>query len=218
MVSHELRTPLTVVLAHLELLLDDDELPPRLQPQLEAIERNARRLHSLVVDLLQVAQTVDGGVELQLTDVDLVALLDETIEAWRPELDASGLTLERETPPRLVATVDRQRLRVVVDHLVSNAVKYTGRGGTITLGLQGGDAHHVCLRVGDTGMGIAEAERDHVFSSFVRGDEAARRRISGTGLGLHIVRSIVVAHGGEVTVDTTPGEGSTFQVTLPQGV
>jgi len=217
-VSHELRTPLTVVLAHLELLLDDDELPPRLQPQLEAIERNARRLHSLVVDLLQVAQTVDGGVELQLTDVDLVALLDETIEAWRPELDASGLTLERETPPRLVATVDRQRLRVVVDHLVSNAVKYTGRGGTITLGLQGGDAHHVCLRVGDTGMGIAEAERDHVFSSFVRGDEAARRRISGTGLGLHIVRSIVVAHGGEVTVDTTPGEGSTFQVTLPQGV
>jgi two-component system, OmpR family, phosphate regulon sensor histidine kinase PhoR len=216
-VSHELRTPLTVVLAHLELLVDDNDLPPRIRPQLEAIERNARRLQSLVIDLLQVAQAVDGGLELQLTDVDLVPLLSETIESWRPRVDASGLTLVCETPPRLVANVDGQRLRQVVDHLVSNAVTYTGTGGTITLKLEG-DGRHVRLWVSDTGIGMDEAERDEVFSWFVRGDEAARQLIPGTGLGLTIVRSIVIAHGGEVTVDTTPGVGSTFHVTLPQGV
>lgn len=215
-VSHELRTPLTVVLANLELLVEDDDLPPGIQRQLQAIERNAQRLGSMVADLLQVAQAADGGLELQRTDVDLVALLGDTVEAWRPQVDASGLTLECETPPRVVANVDRQRLKQVVDNLISNAVKYTGRGGTITLGLQG-DAHHVRLCVSDTGIGMDEADREHVFSWFVRGDEAARRLIPGTGLGLHIVRTIVVAHGGNVTVDSTPGEGSTFHVTLPQG-
>jgi signal transduction histidine kinase len=169
-----------------------------------------------VADLLQVAQALDGGLELQREDVDLVALLGETVEAWRPTVDASGLTLECEAPPRLVATVDRQRLRQAVDHLISNAVKYTGRGGTITLGLHS-DADHVRLGVSDTGMGIAEADREHVFSWFVRGDEAAGRLISGTGLGLNIVRTIVVAHGGEVTLDSVPGKGSTFHVTLPRG-
>lgn len=215
-VSHELRTPLTVVLANLELLVEDDDLPPKIQPQMQAIERNALRLESLVVELLRVAEAADSDLELKRTEVDLVALLGETVETWRPKVDASGLTLGCETPPRLVATVDRQRLRQVIDNLVSNAVRYTGRGGTITLGLHG-DTNHVRLRVSDTGRGIDEAEREHVFSWFVRGDEAARRLISGTGVGLHIVRTIVMAHGGEVTVDSTPGEGSTFHVTLPQG-
>jgi two-component system phosphate regulon sensor histidine kinase PhoR len=96
-VSHELRTPLTVVLAHLELLVEDNDLPPGIQQQLEAIERNAQRLGSLVADLLQVAQAADGDLELQRTDVDLDALLGETVEAWRPQVDASGLTLGCDT-------------------------------------------------------------------------------------------------------------------------
>jgi len=215
-VSHELRTPLTAVLGNLELLVESDDLPPDVRQQLQVIERNAHRLESLVSDLLQVAQAVDGGLELRRTEVDLVALLDEAVEAWRPQVEASGLTLGCETPPRLVANLDGHRLRQVVDNLVSNAVKYTGRGGTITIGLQD-DAHQVRLCVSDTGMGMDEAEREHVFSWFVRGDEAARRHISGTGLGLNIVSTIVVAHGGEVTVDSTPGEGSAFHVTLPRG-
>jgi two-component system phosphate regulon sensor histidine kinase PhoR len=215
-VSHELRTPLTVVLANLELLVEDDDLTPDVHRQLEAIERNARRLESLVADLLLVAQAFEGQLPLQRADVDLVALLDEAIEAWRPAADAARVSLVCQTPRSLVATVDRQRLRQAVDHLVSNAVTYTSTGGTITLGLQG-DAHQVRLCVSDTGVGMDEAERERVFSRFVRGDEAARRLISGTGLGLNIVRTIVVAHGGEVTVDSTPGEGSTFHVSLPHG-
>lgn len=215
-VSHELRTPLTSILGHLELLVESDSLPPGIQRQLHVIERNALRLESLVSDLLHVAQTVDGGLELQRTEVELVALVDDVVETWRPQVDASGLTLGCETPPTLVATVDGQRLWQVVDNLVSNAVKYTGRGGTITLGLHG-DAHHVRLCVSDTGIGTDEAEREQVFSWFVRGDEAVQRHIPGTGLGLNIVSGIVAAHGGEVTVDSTPGKGSTFQVTLPHG-
>lgn len=119
---------------------------------------------------------------MRRTEVDLVALVDEAVEAWRPQVEASGLIIGCETPPRLVATADGHRLRQVVDNLVSNAVKFTASGGTITIGLQD-DAHQVRLCVSDTGMGMDEAEREHVFSWFVRGDEAARRHIPGTGLG-----------------------------------
>lgn len=131
-------------------------------------------------DLLHVAQAVDGGLELRRTEVDLVALVNDVVETWRPQIDASGLTLGFEAPPRLVATVDGQRLWQVVDNLVSNAVKYTGRGGTVTFGLHG-DAHHVRLCVSDTGIGMDEDEREQVFSWFVRGDEAVRQQIPGNG-------------------------------------
>lgn len=213
-VSHELRTPLASVLGHLEMLAERDDLPAGVQRQLLVIERNALRLRSLVSDLLQVAQANDGGLKLKRTEVDLVALVDEAVEAARRQAEASGLILVTDTPPRLVASVDGERLRQVVDNLVSNAVKYSENGGTVTVGLQRED-HLVRLRVTDTGIGLDEGEMEQVFSWFVRGEQAVKRHIPGSGLGLNIVSTIVAAHDGEVTVESTPGRGSTFQVTLP---
>ena len=213
-VSHELRTPLASVLGHLEMLVERDDLPPGVQRQLQVIERNAVRLRSLVSDLLQVAQAVDGGVRLHRSEVDLVALVDEAVESARPAAEASGLSLVIDAPERLVATVDGERLRQVVDNLVTNAVKYTETGGTVTVGLQTDD-DGVQLWVTDTGIGMDDAEIEQVFSWFVRGEEAVQRQIPGTGLGLNIVSTIVAAHGGKISVESAPGEGSTFRVTLP---
>lgn len=214
-VSHELRTPLVSVLGHLELLTERDDLPSGVQRQLEVIERNALRLRALVSDLLQMARAVDGGPELQRTKTDIVALVEDTVEDWRPRADAAGLTLRSNTPPTLVAAVDGARLRQVVDSLVSNAVNYTEPGGKVTIGLRGDD-HQVRLSVSDTGVGMDEAELKRAFTWFVRGDQAVQRQIPGTGLGLNLASIIVAAHGGEITAESTPGQGSTFHVTLLQ--
>jgi two-component system phosphate regulon sensor histidine kinase PhoR len=213
-VSHELRTPLTSVLGHVELLVDRDDLPHGVQQQVRVIERNAVRLLALVTDLLHVAQATNGSMKLQRRQVDLVAMVEEAVECWRPQAEASGLTLSRDTPPSLVATVDRECVRRVVDNLLSNAVKYTEMGGAVTILVQG-DAHESRISVSDTGIGIDEAEAEQMFTWFNRGAAALHRHVPGTGLGLNIVSTIVAAHGGEVTLESAPGAGSTFHVTLP---
>lgn len=151
---------------------------------------------------------------MQRDEVDLIALVEDTVESWSPQVDAAGLTLSTDMPPKLAATADGTRLRQVVDNLVSNAVNYTEPGGKVTIGLQD-NHHHVDLWVSDTGMGMDEAELERAFTWFVRGDQAVKRQIPGTGLGLNIASIIVAAHGGEITVESTPGQGSTFHVTLP---
>ena len=213
-VSHELRTPLTAVLGYLELLLDKFGLDPEIAEQLAVVERNARRLETLVADLLHVAQAREGGLTLQRDDVDVAGLLREAVEAARPGAVAGGVRLEVEAPDRLVAHVDGQRLRQVVDNLLSNGIKYTQPGGEVRAVLeQAGE--DVRLRVADTGIGIAPGEVERVFARFYRGDEARRRQIPGNGLGLNIVSAIVEAHGGTLGLDSEPGVGSTFRVTLP---
>jgi two-component system phosphate regulon sensor histidine kinase PhoR len=172
------------------------------------------RLLALVTDLLHVAQATNGSMKLQRRQVDLVAMVEEAVECWRPQAEASGLTLSRDTPPSLVATVDRECVRRVVDNLLSNAVKYTEMGGAVTILVQG-DAHESRISVSDTGIGIDEAEAEQMFTWFNRGAAALHRHVPGTGLGLNIVSTIVAAHGGEVTLESAPGAGSTFHVTLP---
>lgn len=213
-VSHELRTPLTAVLGYVEMLLDREDLPEGVDAQLEVVQRNAQRLEVLVSDLLHVAQAREGGFEIQRGPVDLAVLLREALQAVRHAAEASQITLSVDAPERLVAVVDGQRFRQVLDNLVSNAVKYTPAGGSVTVHLRGDD-HGVELVVDDTGIGIHQDEFTDVFGRFFRGDEAMRRQIPGTGLGLNIVRSIVAAHGGEVTLDSEPGRGSSFRVRLP---
>jgi signal transduction histidine kinase len=117
-------------------------------------------------------------------------------------------------PAIFEAEVDGERIRQVLDNLLSNAIKYSEPGSTIFVQLQSRSSE-VILTVRDEGIGIENADLDRLFTRFHRGAEAERRLISGTGLGLSIVRSIVEAHGGEVEVDSVPGHGSTFVVTLP---
>ncbi|MBC9733485.1 sensor histidine kinase [Nocardioides marmotae] len=213
-VSHELRTPLTAVLGHLEMLCEDEELPGDVRQRLQVVRRNADRLRSLVSDVLLVARAGEVGLEMERSDVDLVRLVREAVEAARPGAERTGLDLTARTPGRLVVRVDERRVRQVVDNLLSNAVKYTEAGGSVrvTLRLAAGAVE---LEVADTGIGIAADELGAVFTRFFRGAAATARHIPGTGLGLEITSSIVGAHGGSVAVSSEPGGGSVFTVTLP---
>jgi PAS domain S-box-containing protein len=213
-VSHELRTPLTSVLGHLEMLCEHDELPAAVTAQLRVVQRNALRLQTLLSDLLQVGQAGEGALPLQRTTVDLAALVNQAVEASRPSAEKAGVDVGVEVPDRLEARVDEQRIRQVLDNLISNALKYNEDGGSVTVVLRQGKTA-IELQVSDTGMGIAQDEVEHVFDRFFRGCEVREKQIPGTGLGLNIVHSIVAAHHGEVTLASEVGRGSTFRVTLP---
>jgi two-component system phosphate regulon sensor histidine kinase PhoR len=213
-VSHELRTPLTAVLGHLELLAERTDLPAGAAAQVRVIERNAVRLRHLVSDLLHVAQVQNRGLQLARSPVDLGSLVQQAVEALRPSALAGDIAVVADTEDGVVAMVDGQRLRQVVDNLVSNAVKYTDAGGSVTVSLHRDD-RTVEIAVADTGIGIEPAEVERLFTRFFRGSQAQIRVAPGAGLGLAIVQSIVGAHGGEVRVDSEVGVGSRFRVLLP---
>ncbi|GAB2765304.1 hypothetical protein GCM10027020_17110 [Nocardioides salsibiostraticola] len=213
-VSHELRTPLTSVLGHLEMLGDRDDLSAEVLGQLDVAQRNANRLRALVSDLLQVAQAQEGNLELQRRPADVAALVREEVEALRPTAERKQVVTDASGPDDLIIEIDEQRIRQVIDNLVTNAVKYTEPGGAVHVSLRptGGGVE---IAVTDTGIGIPADELDRVFSRFFRGSGAVVGQIPGTGLGLNIVASIVRAHGGTIGLQSEVGRGSTFLVTLP---
>lgn len=213
-VSHELRTPLTSVLGYLEMLCEHEGLPPEVASQLRVVQRNALRLRALLSDLLHVGQVREDRLQLQRTSVDLTALVNGAVEATRPSAEKGGIAVRIDAPDHLSALVDEQRIRQVLDNLMSNAVKYSEAGGSVTVVLRRG-ADAIELAVSDTGIGIADDEVEHVFGRFFRGGQALEKHIPGTGLGLNIVSSIVAAHDGAVTLESEVGRGSTFRVTLP---
>ncbi|GAB3248632.1 ATP-binding protein [Nocardioides dilutus] len=215
-VSHELRTPLTSVLGYLELLRARHDLPDGVRTHLDVIHRNAGSLKLLVSDLLDVAQAREGGLELHRKDTDLTALVLEALDAARPLAGAAELDLAVDVPDTLVAHVDGPRMRQVVDNLVSNAVKYTPPGGSVTVALSR-DGDDAVLTVRDDGIGMTEQEAERAFTRFFRGEAARRREIPGTGLGLNIASSIVDAHAGKIELESEPGRGSRFTVRLPIG-
>ena len=216
-VSHELRTPLTAVLGHLEILAESVDLPPPVRRQLGVVRRNAERLRTLVSDLLEVAQAHAGSLQLDRDTVDVARLVHEALEAAAPAADAAGVALEVDVPEVLEALVDGQRLRQVVDNLVSNAVKYTDRGGAAGVRV-GVDGTTLDIRVHDSGIGMNAAEVERAFTRFFRGSGALERHRPGTGLGLTIVQSIVEAHGGSISLSSEPGTGTEFHVRLPGAV
>ena len=142
-------------------------------------------------------------------------VVGEAVDAAPPDADLAGVTLDCEAPEALAAVVDGIRMRQVADNLIANAIKYSLPGSQVHVTLAADD-DVVRLVVADTGEGIEEADLDQLFSKFVRGQNATRRLVPGTGLGLNIVRTIVEAHGGEVSLESTAGVGTTVRVTLPR--
>ena len=214
-VSHELRTPLTSILGHLELLADVPDNPTEVLRRVRVVQRNATRLRDLVSDLLQAAQMNNGQVQLNRLPRVVADIVVDAVEAVRPMARTSGIEVVLDVPEQgPVASVDGPRLRQVLDNLLSNGVKYTEPGGTVTVVLRQVDST-LDISVSDTGIGIAPAELDRLFTRFFRGSQAKKRMTPGAGLGLSIVRSIVEAHGGDVQIDSVLGEGSTFRVLLP---
>jgi len=212
-VSHELRTPTTAVLGSVELAREVEGLPPDAERLLDVASRNAERLVELVGGILEAAR--EERVDLVLAPCDLLEVVDAALEAAAPAASAAGVSLRtgpRDAPVRAVA--DAFRLRQVVDNLVSNAVKYNHEGGWVEIGAHAvGDL--VWLIVRDDGIGIAEADQDHLFERFFRAESVRSTGIHGTGLGLAICRQIVRRHGGDLTVLSVLGEGTTATMTIP---
>jgi signal transduction histidine kinase len=204
-VGHELRTPLAIVSGHLELVGDD---PEERRETLELVRDELERMGRLVDDLVLLARAERPDF-LELETVDLGALSSELL-AKASALADREWALERRGAGRIVA--DRQRLTQAMMNLVGNAVLHTQPGDSIALGAETRDGR-ARLWVRDSGPGIAEGDRERIFERFARGTD--ERRDQGTGLGLAIVRAIAEAHGGEVRLESAPGEGACFALELP---
>ncbi|WP_182523705.1 sensor histidine kinase [Nocardioides dongkuii] len=218
LVSHELRTPLTSIAGYVELLQDRSDLPDGVDRQLEVVERNAQRLMRLIGDLLESAQlTAASALPLVRRRCDLARIVRDAVEAVGPAADTAGLTLAADLPDELWVFADSLRIAQLVDNLLSNAAKYTPAGGSVAVSL-GMDGTRAELVVRDSGIGIAAADRDRLFTRFFRGVQAEQQAIQGVGLGLSICKSIVESHGGRIEVESELGVGSVFCVRLPLGV
>lgn len=214
-VSHELRTPLTSIAGFLELMQDEEHLlGDDGRRYLDVIRRSTERLHALVEDLLLVAQIDAKRIELSLAPVDVAGLARRTVDSARPAAADKGVAVEvvADHPPAVPA--DERRLTQVLDNLVSNAVKFTGEGGRVTVSVDR-DGEGVLLTVADTGVGIPRDEQDRVFSRFFRASTATRNAIPGSGLGLAISRALVEQHGGTIALRSREGEGTRVTVSLP---
>jgi signal transduction histidine kinase len=216
--SHELRTPLTMILAPLEGLLAEEfgPLTPTQRAYLQANQRNAIRLLKLINDLLDLAKKEEGYLRLRVERSDLRALLEEVVAYASPLASRKKLKLEltvKKLPQDL--HVDVEKIERVLVNLISNALKFTSEGGvTVTLDSIDGET---CLCVEDTGIGITSEGLAHIFERFRQGDGSVTRRFGGTGIGLAYAKEIVNLHGGDITVESTPGKGSRFVVRLPEG-
>ncbi|MCW2760253.1 MAG: sensor histidine kinase [Marmoricola sp.] len=216
-VSHELRTPLTSIIGYVDIILEDtDDLPSDVRDYLVTVQRNARRLHRLVDDLLSTAlQSVTKVLDVER--VSVAELLQRSALEAANTASAAGLTLECDTSAvasALDIEGDAERLAQVFDNLFSNAIKYTPSGGHVAA-LLTQEHEHAVVRVRDTGRGIAEAELGEIFTKFFRSTTVLTDAIPGIGLGLSITKTIVDAHGGEIAVTSELGRGTTFEVRLP---
>ena len=215
LVSHELRTPLTSIRGYLELVLDDsDQLASAHREFLQIVDRNVDRLLHLVSDLLLVAQVDAGKLTFEWTEVDLVSLVGECVQAARPVAEVAGVELVFGATSARPIIADPSRIGQLLDNLISNAIKFTPAGGRVDVGVDGsGDG--AAIEVRDTGYGIAIEDQSQLFERFFRTQSASEMAIAGTGLGLSIAKAIVDAHGGAISVESAKGSGTTFRVVLP---
>lgn len=215
-VSHDLRNPLSVVSFASEALLRAWSAEPERaaeRRQLEGIALSAERMRRLINDLLDVARADAGRLAVDPVPVPVGRLVLDALEAHAPLAEARAILtrvrIPAEPPPVLA---DPDRVLQVLSNLLGNAIRFTPRGGGITLAAEA-DAREVRFSVADTGPGIAPEHLPHVFDRFWR---AQRARRGGAGLGLAIARGLVEAHGGRIWAESVPGEGSTFTFTLPR--
>ena len=210
-IAHELRTPLSGIVSRIEAA-QDGVLADR-PANLEAMHTEALRLTRLVGDLGKLAEAQRPGLTLAKQLLDLRELVHERVVVHRDDFQAAGIELvERLADGHTYG--DRGRIVEIVDNLLSNALRYTDAGGTVTLELreEGGE---VLLDVSDTGIGIREEDLAYIFERFWRAEPSRARRTGGAGIGLAIVRELVRAHGGRIDVESRPGKGSRFRVALP---
>ena len=211
--AHELRTPLAVLRGSIEVALRGDRSPDEYRQVLASSLEEAERLIRLSEDLLLLSRSL-AGPEPTRALVDLEPLMLEVFDVGARLGQAAGVGVRIETAAPATVRGDATAYRRALLNLVENAVKYTPRGGKVELGLIAEDGTAV-LTVADTGIGVEPADAERIFEPFVRLDTARGRDTGGAGLGLAIARSVVVAHGGTLSVESRPGSGSRFTIRLP---
>jgi two-component system phosphate regulon sensor histidine kinase PhoR len=216
-VSHELKTPLTAIRGLVETVLDDPNMDAATQRRFqEKIRDQAGRLSALVSDLLTLARAEGAVAPAEVGILDLRGPLRDSAARFGPACEAKALILLVELPPQpALVRGDEESLRQIVDNLLDNALKYTPEGGRIWLRLVADDAR-LTIEVQDTGIGIEPRHQERIFERFYRVDKARSRELGGTGLGLSIVKHLTLSLGGNVSLESSPGRGSTFRVQLPR--
>ena len=214
-ISHELRTPLTSILAFVETLEDgaikDEENNQRF---LGVIRKNAQRMHRLIDDILELSIIESGKISLESKNVSLYNLVEETFTNLSGKAGERRIKLINEVGEDASVFADSMRLEQMLTNLIDNAVKFNAEDGSVVVGLTRENGRDF-ISVSDTGEGISADHLQRIFERFYRTDRARSREIGGTGLGLAIVKHLARLHGGEVSVKSTLGKGSTFAIELP---
>ncbi|RYZ76505.1 MAG: hybrid sensor histidine kinase/response regulator [Proteobacteria bacterium] len=215
LVSHELRTPLGVILGWVDIMKDFPEYSPDLTEAIKVVERNAKLQISLINDLLDISRIISGKMRIDpQANLNITLLIGEVVEGLLPTARAKSIALRWTKPADVFVTGDADRLRQVIYNLMNNAIKFTPRGGTVTVALEKRRSSYQVV-VEDSGVGIDPAEINGVFDRFVQvGSQKAQHQ--GLGLGLSIVKAIAELHGGRVYVESEGlGKGTRFTMSLP---
>jgi two-component system phosphate regulon sensor histidine kinase PhoR len=225
-VSHELRTPLTAILAFIETLeagaVDDKEASQRF---LSIIRRNATRMHDLIDDILELSAIEAGNVQVRAEQVELSPIVNDVIASLATKASAQGIVVSNGVARQAMIYADGRRLEQMLTNLVENAIKFNRENGTVKIGYESdlnsnpeslvtGQRSRIVIE--DSGEGIPAQHLERLFERFYRVDRARSRDMGGIGLGLAIVKHLARAHGGEVSVTSELGKGSTFIIELPQ--
>jgi two-component system phosphate regulon sensor histidine kinase PhoR len=216
-VSHELRTPLTAIIAFIETLEDgaiDD--PANNRRFLNVIRKNATRMHNLIDDILELSAIEAGTVLVEPQPVRLFSLVEDVIQALASHAQAQHISLHNEVSKDAIVHAEARRLEQMLTNLIDNAIKFNREGGTVRIGYERDAGARDRIHVTDTGEGIPSEHLPRIFERFYRVDRARSRAMGGTGLGLAIVKHLARAHGGEATVHSELGTGTTFTIELPR--
>ncbi|MDR1952815.1 MAG: GHKL domain-containing protein [Elusimicrobiota bacterium] len=213
-VAHELRTPLAALGTHTEAMIDGIWQPT--PARLKSCHEEILRLGKMVMDLERLERADSDNLKLDKTLTDLLALTRSVCENFAGELSNKNLRLDIDGMPAVVS-IDKDRTGGVIGNLMSNAVKYTSKGGHIQISVRETDSE-VVLTIEDSGAGIPENELPFIFERFYRADKSRNRNTGGAGIGLAIVKSVIAAHGGTVVAQSKPNKGSKFVVTFPKSI
>lgn len=211
-IAHDLKTPVTRIRGIAEITLTTQTSQAEYETMTASIIEECDRLLDMISTMLVISRFEAGVGELKRNTIDLAGIVMDACEIFRPLAEDRNLSIDCRTPHNLEYTGDAGMLQRLISNLLDNAIKYTPSGGQMTITLEKRAEGGTVLTVADTGPGIESEETAHIFERFYRGDES--RSTEGAGLGLSLARAIARAHGGEITVESVPGMGSTFIVTL----